>query len=398
MRLFHALMQRRVAWDNDCLKQVLLHLGAILAQQYQHAADPDAHTRLGSPIHRLALQSVEAGWVAGLKRILKDAATGVFLPDNASRDDAGQDEAGICHALLQGGAVHIAAACCHDEMLAFLLELDSSDPLLNTTLRIPASEALCQPLNLASMPQILQLKPFSQHFHDWQVQSKLGSVCFPPLALALAWGGWKWGKRKGEESGEWRVQAGSDAFLRTLAILVKQGAPVDAMWKTERCGLLNWEDLVVRFGHGRAAYELLVKASSRSGAEVNAWLERAERDGQLDQLIADLEHGEGQLDVSKATSSTDLLARRHRAVEQLAACQADIKPHHRAKLNELALELCQGRDDDLAPRRVELLCLLLQKRLVLLEEHDARGTSVGSQLLFAAASANAAATVAQPHA
>ena len=147
--------------------------------------------RLGSPIHRLALQSVEAGWVAGLKRILKIAAIGVFFQDSASRDDAGRDEAGICHALLQGGAVHIAAAYCHDEMLAFLLELDSSDPLLNKTLRAPASEALCQPLNLASMPQILQLKPFSQHFHDWQVQSKLGSVCFPPLALALAWGGWK---------------------------------------------------------------------------------------------------------------------------------------------------------------------------------------------------------------
>ena len=381
-------MQRRVVWDNGCLKQVLLHLGAILAQQYQHAPDPDAHTRLGSPIHRLALQSVEAGWVAGLKRILKDAATGVFLPHNASRDDAGRDEAGICHALLQGGAVHIAAACCHNEMLAFLLELDSSDPQLNKTLQAPASEALCQPLNLASMPTLLKVELFSeQSFLNWQVQSKLGSVCFPPLPLALAFGGWK---MKGE--------AGSDALLRTLAILVKQGAPVDAMWKTERCGLLNWEDLVVRFGHGRAAYELLVKASSRSGAEVNAWLERAERDGQLDQLIADLEQGEDELDVSKATSSTGLLARRHRAVEQLAACQADIRPHHRAKLNELALELCQGRDEDLAPKRIELLCLLLQKRLVLLEEHDARGTSVGSQLLFAAASANAAATVAQPHA
>ena len=386
MALFQALMERRVAWDNGCLNQVLLHLGVILAEQLER--DPDVHTRLGSPIHRLALQSVEAGWVAGLKRILKDAATGVFLPDNASRDDAGRDEAGICHALLQGGAVHIAAACCYDEMLAFLLELDSSDPLLNTTLRIPASEALCQPLNLASMPTLLKVELFSeQSFLNWQVQSKLGSVCFPPLPLALAFGGWKM-----------KVEAGSDALLRTLAILVKQGAPVDAMWKTERCGLLNWEDVVVRFGHGRAAYELLVKASSRSGAEVNAWLERAERDGQLDQLIADLEQGEGQLDVSKATSSTGLLARRHRAVEQLAACQADIRPHHRAKLNELALELCQGRDDDLAPRRVELLCLLLQKRLVLLEEHDARGTSVGSQLLFAAASANAAATVAQPHA
>ena len=273
-------------------------------------------------------------------------------------------------------------------MLAFLLELDSSDPQLNKTLRAPASEALCQPLNLASMPTLLKVELFSeQSFLNWQVQSKLGSVCFPPLPLALAFGGWK---MKGE--------AGSDALLRTLAILVKQGAPVDAMWKTERCGTLNWEDLVVRFGHGRAAYELLVKASSRSGAEVNAWLERAEREGQLDQLIADLEQGEGQLDVSKATSSTGLLARRHRAVEQLAACQADIRPHHRAKLNELALELCQGRDEDLAPKRIELLCLLLQKRLVLLEEHDARGTSVGSQLLFAAASANAAATVAQPHA
>ena len=386
MALFQALMERRVAWDNGCLNQVLLHLGVILAEQLER--DPDVHTRLGSPIHGLALQSVEAGWVAGLKRILKDAATGVFLPDNASRDDAGQDEAGICHALLQGGAVHIAAACCHDEMLAFLLELDSSDPQLNKTLRAPASEALCQPLNLASMPTLLKVELFSeQSFLNWQVQSKLGSVCFPPLPLALAFGGWK---MKGE--------AGSDALLRTLAILVKQGAPVDAMWKTERCGTLNWEDLVVRFGHGRAAYELLVKASSRSGAEVNAWLERAEREGQLDQLIADLEQGEGQLDVSKATSSTDLLARRHRVVEQLAACQADIKPHHRAKLNELALELCQGREDDLAPRRVELLCLLLQKRLVLLEEHDARGTSVGSQLLFAAASANAAATVARPHA
>ena len=386
MALFQALMERRVAWDNGCLNQVLLHLGVILAEQLER--DPDVHTRLGSPIHRLALQSVEAGWVAGLKRILKDAATGVFLPDNASRDDAGQDEAGICHALLQGGAVHIAAACCHDEMLAFLLELDSSDPQLNKTLRAPASEALCQPLNLASMPTLLKVELFSeQSFLNWQVQSKLGSVCFPPLPLALAFGGWKM-----------KVEAESDTLLRTLAILVKQGAPVDAMWKTERCGTLNWEDLVVRFGHGRAAYELLVKASSRSGAEVNAWLERAEREGQLDQLIADLEQGEGQLDVSKATSSTDLLARRHRVVEQLAACQADIKPHHRAKLNELALELCQGRDDDLAPRRVELLCLLLQKRLVLLEEHDARGTSVGSQLLFAAASANAAATVARPHA
>ena len=388
MALFQALMERRVAWDNSCLNQVLLHLGVILAQQYQHAQGPDAHTCLGSIIHRLALQSVEAGWVAGLKRILKVAATGVFFQDSASRDDAGRDEAGICHALLQGGAVHIAAACCHNEMLAFLLELDSSDPQLNKTLQAPASEALCQPLNLASMPTLLKVELFSeQSFLNWQVQSKLGSVCFPPLPLALAFGGWK---MKGE--------AGSDALLRTLAILVKQGAPVDAMWKTERCGTLNWEDLVVRFGHGRAAYELLVKASSRSGAEVNAWLERAEREGQLDQLIADLEQGEGQLDVSKATSSTGLLARRHRAVEQLAACQADIRPHHRAKLNELALELCQGRDEDLAPKRIELLCLLLQKRLVLLEEHDARGTSVGSQLLFAAASANAAATVAQPHA
>ena len=387
MALFQALMERRVAWDNGCLNQVLLHLGVILAQQYQHAQGPDAHTCLGSIIHRLALQSVEAGWVAGLKRILKVAATGVFFQDSASRDDAGRDEAGICHALLQGGAVHIAAACCHNEMLAFLLELDSSDPQLNKTLRAPASEALCQPLNLASMPTLLKVELFGKQFNDWQVQSKLGLVCFPPLALALAFGGWKM-----------KVEAGSDALLRTLAILVKQGAPVDAMWKTERCGTLNWEDLVVRFGHGRAAYELLVKASSRSGAEVNAWLERAERDGQLDQLIADLEQGEGQLDVSKATSSTGLLARRHRAVEQLAACQADIRPHHRAKLNELALELCQGRDEDLAPKRIELLCLLLQKRLVLLEEHDARGTSVGSQLLFAAASANAAATVAQPHA
>ena len=169
----------------------------------------------------------------------------------------------------------------------------------------------------------------------------------------------------------------------------------------------------MRFSHGRAAYELLVKASSRSGSEVNAWLERAERDGQLDQLIADLEQGKDELNMSKATSSTGLLARRHRAVEQLAACQADIRPHHRAKLNELALELCQGRDDDLAPKRIELLCLLLQKRLVLLEETSVGpqlawlanppnpnhvGTSVGSQLLFAAAWANAAATVAQPHA
>ena len=388
MGLFEALMERRVACDNGCLNQVLFHLGAILAQQYQHASGPDAHTRLGSPIHGLALQSVEAGWVAGLKRILKDAATGVFLPDNASRDDAGRDEAGICHALLQGGAVHIAAACCHDEMLAFLLELDSSDPLLNKTLRVPASKALCQPLNLASMPKLLKVKLFrEQLFLDWQVQWKLGSVWFPPLALALAFGGWKM-----------KVEAGSDALLRTLAILVKQGAQVDAMWKTGHCGLLNWEDLVVRFGHGRAVYELLVKASSRSGAEVNAWLERSERDGQLDQLIADLEQGEDELDVSKAMSSTVLLARRHRAVEQLAACQADIKPQHRAKLNELALELCQGRDEDLAPKRIKLLCLLLQKRLVLLEEHDVRGISIGSQLLFAAASANAAATVAQPHA
>ena len=174
-------MQRRVAWDNSCLNQVLLHLGVILAQQYQHAQGPDAHTCLGSIIHRLALQSVEAGWVAGLKRILKDAATGVFLPHNASRDDAGRDEAGICHALLQGGAVHIAAACCHNEMLAFLLELDSSDPLLNKTLRAPASEALCQPLNLASMPTLLKVELFGKQFNDWQVQSKLGLVCFPPL-------------------------------------------------------------------------------------------------------------------------------------------------------------------------------------------------------------------------
>ena len=36
--------------------------------------------------------------------------------------------------------------------------------------------------------------------------------------------------------------------------------------------------------------------------------------------------------------------------------------------------------------------LSVQRRLVLLEEHDVRGTSVGSQLLFAA-SANAAVTV-----
>ena len=150
----------------------------------------------------------------------------------------------------------------------------------------------------------------------------------------------------------------------------------------------------MRCGHGRAAYELLVKASSRSGAAVRAWLEHAERDGQLDQLIADLEQGEEDVDVSKVTSSAGLLARRHSAVEQLAASQADIKPQHRAKLNELALELCQGRDDELAPRRIELLCLLLQRRLVLLEEQDVRGTSVGSQLLFAAVSANAAATVA----
>ena len=179
-------------------------------------------------------------------------------------------------------------------------------------------------------------------------------------------------------------------------MLIKQGAPVDAVWKTESCGSLNWEDLVMRCGHGRATYELLVKASSRSGAAVSAWLEHAERDGQLDQLIADLEEQRGSSGRILSKSSAGLLARRHSAVEQLAACQADIKPQHRAKLNELALELCQGRDDELAPRRIELLCLLLQRRLVLLEEQDVRGTSVGSQLLFAAAAANTAATVAQP--
>jgi hypothetical protein len=367
-------MERRVAWDNSCLNQVLLDLGVILALQPQRPGNMQ-------PIHRLALESVEAGWVAGLKRILRDAGSGVFSPDGASRTEASRHEADLCSALLRGGAVHIAAACCHAEMLAFLLEPDSSNPLLNKTLREPASEALCQPLELVSLLRALKVCTLGERIQHWQVASKLGCVYFHPLALALAFGGWK------------ELEAGSDALLRTLAILVKQGAPVDAMWKTESCGSLNWEDLVMRCGHGRAAYELLVKASSRSGAAVSAWLEGAERDGQLNQLIADLEEGE---DVSKATSSAGLLARRCRTVEQLVACQVDIKPQHRAKLNELALELCQGRDDELAPRRMELLCLLLQRRLVLLEEHDARGTSVGSQLLFAAAAANAAATVAQP--
>ena len=378
MELFRALMERRVAWDNGCLNEVLLGLGAILSQQHQQSGSMQ-------PIHRLALESVEAGWVAGLKRILRDAESGVFSPAGVSSSLA---EANLCNALLQGGAVHVAAACCHAEMLAFLLEPDSSDPLLNEKLRVPADEALRQPLNHVSPPNALRvhtLCELDRSNPNWvRIHSKFGRVQFPPLALALVFNGWK------------KLEAGSDALLQTLAVLIKQGAPVDAVWKTESCGSLNWEDLVMRCGHGRAAYELLVKASSRSGAAVRAWLEHAERDGQLDQLIADLEQGEEDVDVSKVTSSAGLLARRHSAVEQLAASQADIKPQHRAKLNELALELCQGRDDELAPRRIELLCLLLQRRLVLLEEQDVRGTSVGSQLLFAAAAANTAATVAQP--
>ena len=387
MELFRALMERRVAWDNGCLNEILLDLGAILSQQHQQPGRMQ-------PIHGLALESVEAGWVAGLKRILRDARSGTFSTDSVSGKEQLVD---LCSALLQGGAVHVAAACCHAEMLAFLLEPDSSDPLLDERLRVPAGEALRQPQNHLSPPRALVFQTLSWLAGglnenggstipdpNWmRIHRQLGRVQFPPLALALAFG---WTK----------LEAGSDALLRTLAILVKQGAPVDGIWKTESCGSLNWEDLVMRCGHGRAVYELLVKASSRGGAAVSVWLERAEQDGQLNQLIADLEQGEEGLGVSKATSSAGLLARRHSAVEQLAACQADIKPQHRAKLNELALELCQGRDDELAPRRIELLCLLLQRRLVLLEEHDVRGTSVGSQLLFAAVSANAAATVAQP--
>ena len=82
------------------------------------------------------LQSVEAGWVAGLKASSRMLQL-VSSSDNASRDDAGRDEAGICHTSCKvarfTSRLHAATTRCLPSSL-----VDSSDPLLNTTLRIPA--------------------------------------------------------------------------------------------------------------------------------------------------------------------------------------------------------------------------------------------------------------------
>lgn len=356
---FRVLKQRRVGLDNSCLAEIIFSLGLLYRSQHGDM----------QVLHCLALEAVEEDWVAGLKHILSGVRQGLFLDGDASLAD-------FCGTILQTGAVHIAAAGCNAEMLAFLLKPDSSDPLLNEMLRAPAAKALCQVLSSVSPPEELRS-------HTLDETGRYGQ--FPPLALALAYEGWM------------KPGAGSDALLQTLTVLVEgrggRGTTVDGtwkMWKTRSYegvhSMVKWEDLVYQAGHKRAVCELLIKASSRSGAAVKTWLERSERDEETGELIAGLVSTEG-----KQMHATRLgLCNSVRAVEQLVV--SDTSPKHRAKLNELALELAHGRDDELAPNRIELLCLLLQKRLVLLEEHTS-GISLGSQLLFAAASANAAATV-----
>ena len=81
--------------------------------------------------HEPSLTPLLQDWVAGLRRLLKDTQHGCFSakpgPDRTQRPVL--QMAAVCSAILEGGALHVAAARCHAEMLIFLLVTDEDAQL-----------------------------------------------------------------------------------------------------------------------------------------------------------------------------------------------------------------------------------------------------------------------------
>ena len=317
--------------------------------------------------HEPSLTPLLQDWVAGLRRLLKDTQHGCF---NAKpRLDRTQrpvlQMAAVCSAILEGGALHVAAARCHAEMLIFLLVTDE-DAQLNEQLRVPARKALYEQFSTTGRVRHLRLDSWDEISENLQSAEIRGSPPgaraplaldgMTPLALALAFGAWasplsrirQRGARgrgpgssffdywRGPESG--LARRSEEEILKSLTTLIEAGAAVDVTWESARKALasveavkVTWEDLVKQCGHGRGVSELLIKASARGGAGVMDWLEAKERSEQAGKIIAALlEPAQGKEDAKL------VLSNRHSAVEQLVAEHAtDLNPQQRAKLSEL---------------------------------------------------------------